>query len=63
MNVITTTDKDQRDKIFADLRANGDAGEKQAVKFSDVEVIPPVEGGPVGYRTVWGVAHPMKGGE
>lgn len=73
MNIITTADKDQRDRIFEDLRANGDAGEKQAVKFSDVELVTPAYYGlpkpnhkkPVllekaVYRTVWGVAHPIE---
>jgi len=72
MNIITTTDKDQRDRIFEDLRANGDAGEKQAVKFSDVELIRPalyeVKPGhkrpsliaKAVYQTVWGVAHPIE---
>jgi len=32
--VFTTHDKTRRDQIFADLRANGNELEKQAVKFS-----------------------------
>ena len=32
--VVTTTDKDQRDRLFEDLRKNGNALERQVVKFS-----------------------------
>ena len=35
--VITTTDKDQRDRMFQDLRRNGNELERQVVKFSSVE--------------------------
>ena len=41
--VITTTDKDQRDRLFQDLRKNGNELEKQVVKFSGVEVVPNVD--------------------
>jgi hypothetical protein len=72
-NVITTTDKDQRDRIYEDLRANGDEGEKKAVRFSSVELVTPAQYGepkpghkrptliakPV-YRSTWSVAHPIK---
>jgi hypothetical protein len=37
--VVTTTDKDQRDRLFEDLRKNGNELERQAVKFSGVEPI------------------------
>lgn len=37
--IITTTDKAQRDRMFTDLRKNGDEFEKQAVKFSSVEPV------------------------
>jgi hypothetical protein len=36
--VITTTDKDQRDRMFAELRASTDPLERQAVKFSSNQV-------------------------
>jgi hypothetical protein len=36
--VITTTDKDQRDRMFAELRASTDPLECQAVKFSSNQV-------------------------
>ena len=38
-DVITTTDKDARDRMFEDLRLNGNAAERQAVKFSDCEPV------------------------
>lgn len=34
MEVVTTVDKAQRDRIFTDLRKNGDELERQVVKFS-----------------------------
>lgn len=37
MEVITTTDKDVRNRLFEDLRMNGSELEKQVVKFSGVE--------------------------
>lgn len=39
--VITTTDKDQRDRMFDDLRKNGNRLERQVVKFSGVEMVEP----------------------
>lgn len=37
--IITTTDKAQRDAMFKDFRENGNEFEKQAVKFSSVEPV------------------------
>ena len=37
--VITTVDKNQRDRLFDDLRRNGNELEKRVVKFSGVEPI------------------------
>lgn len=39
MEVITTTDKVKRDEMFQDLRKNGDAFERQVVKFSGNEPV------------------------
>lgn len=39
MEVITTTDKSQRDRLFQDLRQNGNELERQVVKFSGCEAI------------------------
>jgi hypothetical protein len=39
MEVITTTDKDARDRMFDDLRKNGNKLEKQVMKFSGVEPV------------------------
>jgi hypothetical protein len=39
MEVVTTTDKDQRDRLFEDLRKNGNELERQVVKFSGVEPV------------------------
>jgi len=36
--VLTMADKDQRDRLFEDLRKNGDELERQVVKFSSNEV-------------------------
>jgi hypothetical protein len=38
MQVFTMIDKDQRDRLFEDLRKNGDANERQAVRFSGNEL-------------------------
>lgn len=35
--ILTTLDKDVRDRLFEDLRENGNELEKQVVKFSGVE--------------------------
>ena len=37
MEVITTTDKNQRDRLFEDLRKKGNELERQVVKFSSNE--------------------------
>lgn len=37
--VITTTDKAQRDRMFADFRKNGDELERQVVKFSGNQLV------------------------
>jgi hypothetical protein len=70
METITTADKDQRDRMYADLRQNGDEFERQVVKFSDCELIGEVKkyrrsgqlDGPYEirsvYRSVWGLAYP-----
>jgi len=39
MEVVTTVDKSQRDRLFEDLRKNGNELEKQVVKFSGVEPV------------------------
>lgn len=44
--VITTHDKDRRDRLFDDLRQNGNALERQVVKFSGVELAPGEDGLP-----------------
>ncbi len=43
IEVITTKDKDQRDRLYQDLKKNGNDNERRVVKFSDVEEIPPPE--------------------
>lgn len=57
MEVITTSDKEQRDRIFCDLRANGDANERQAVKFSGCRLTGFVNGKKA-YESTWSVAYP-----
>lgn len=54
--VFTTTDKDRRDRMFEDLRKNGDALEKQVVKFSGVEPVLGSDGQQE--RTISGVSFP-----
>lgn len=39
MEVVTTADKSVRDRLFQDLRENGNALEKQVVKFSGAEPV------------------------
>jgi len=66
--VITTADKQKRDEMYADLRANGNALERQVVKFSDCE---PTGGNYLvfyehgddfysrpDYRSTWSIAYP-----
>jgi hypothetical protein len=38
MEVVTTTDKAQRDQLFNDLRKNGNEQEKKVVRFSSSQV-------------------------
>ena len=56
--VITMTDKEQRDRIFADLRKNGEPNERQAVKFSGTQRID----GSIGnkFESTWSVAYPKQ---
>ena len=49
MEIVTTTDKDQRDRLFEDLRKNGNELERQVVKFSSVEPILGPDGKQDGY--------------
>jgi len=49
MEVITTVDKDKRDRLFADLRANGNELERQVVKFSGNEPVLGPDGKQDGY--------------
>ncbi len=58
--VVTITDKDARDRMYQDLRRNGDELERQVVKFSGCEqyymddgIIPKVA-----WRQTWGLAYP-----
>jgi hypothetical protein len=69
--VVTTADKDQRDRIYADLRANGDALERQVMRFSSCEPVMlsediqafnqsrgfPNEARPT-WRQTWSIAYP-----
>jgi hypothetical protein len=55
MEVITTTDKDARDRMFDDLRKNGNKLEKQVVKFSGNESHPLKTGQ---FISSWSVAYP-----
>jgi hypothetical protein len=68
--VITTVDKSQRDRLFADLRLNGNELERQVVKFSGNELTDAAprivryapnakpQYRPV-YRSTWSVAYPQ----
>lgn len=53
--IVTTTDKDQRDRLFQDLRRNGNSLEKQVVKFSGWEMHPSY---PAEFISNWSVAYP-----
>ena len=57
MEVITTHDKDVRDRLFEDLRKNGNELERKVVKFSGNELIRNAPHRPV-YRSTWSVAYP-----
>jgi hypothetical protein len=54
-------DKERRDSLFDELRESTDPYERQAVKYSDVEVIGRDEKtGKDICQTVWVVAHPLE---
>jgi len=53
MQVITVTDKAARDKMFNELRMDGNEQEQQAVKFSSTE-----KGEDGVYRSTWSIAYP-----
>ena len=66
--VITTTDKDKRDRGYQDLRQNGNELERQVVRFSSCELTEDVEHvwyersktfqvRPI-YRSTWSLAYP-----
>ena len=57
MEVITTHDKDVRDRLFEDLRKNGNKLERKVVKFSGNELIFNPDGAQK-YRSTWSVAYP-----
>ena len=54
--IFTMTDKVRRDQMFDDLRKNGDATEKQVVKFSGVQSISNSLGNK--WESTWSVAYP-----
>jgi hypothetical protein len=67
--VITMQDKAARDKMYADLRANGDELERQVVRFSSYELYVPddaaIGAGSINevyancrYRQTWSIAYP-----
>ena len=57
--VITTDDKEQRDRLFDEYRKSDDSLERQVVKFSSVREVPPTQAGEVlTYRSTWSIAHP-----
>ena len=47
MEVIATADKAQRDKLFEDLRRNGNELERQVVKFSSNQPVLDKDGEPM----------------
>lgn len=69
--VLTTADKGQRDRMYVDLRTNGNSLEQQAVRFSSYEPVMlsedtqafnlsegfPDEKRPV-WRSTWSLAYP-----
>ena len=55
--VITTTDKERRDRMYKDLRQNGDELERQVVKFSSVEPHPLKQGQ---FISNWSIAYPKE---
>lgn len=58
--LFATTDVAQRNSIFRDLRANGDAYEKQAVRWSTVRPSGKLDAkGRLAWVNVWFVGHPV----
>jgi hypothetical protein len=58
--VITTTDKAQRDRMFEDLRRNGNELERQVVKFSGNQPVLGPDGKQDGYWKLYeGVGKPQ----
>jgi hypothetical protein len=57
MEVITTTDKARRDRMYKDLRENGDELERKVVKFSSVEPNPLKQGQ---WISNWSIAWPKE---
>lgn len=68
MEIIATRYKDKRDEMFRDYRANGNHLEKQAVKFSDVELEVNLSTGEISldnkgrpmYHSLWCIAYPSR---
>lgn len=74
MEIITSTDKSVRDRLFEDLQKNGNELERQCVRFSGNEPVLTDAGEPRGhfvsygvtgknqwrplYRSTWSVAYP-----
>lgn len=74
LEVITTDSKEQRDRLFEDLRKNGDSLERQVVKFSGCRPVLDEEGNQTGriirysptgrpqvrlqFVSTWSVAYP-----
>ena len=66
--VMTFPDKDARDRVYEDLRRNGNELERQVVRFSDSEPTgekkvvlvgrPSRVGFQLIYRSTWSVAYP-----
>jgi hypothetical protein len=56
--VITMKDKDQRDRLFRDLRRHGNEQEQKVCKFSDVEETTKLGDKKRSFVSTWSVAYP-----
>jgi hypothetical protein len=57
--VVTTTDKDARDRMYQDLRQNGNELERQVIKFSSCEEYFLDDGNlKIKWRQTWSLAYP-----
>jgi hypothetical protein len=58
MEIQAFSDREKRNQVFEDLKANGNALEKKVVKFSTHEMVSADKTGKKTFKTIWCISYP-----